>query len=65
MFDVSNFSREQIKKKKIVDKMTRNNLRADIAKGTKRIASQFDTDSDLKEMRKEFTKVTNQSIDEI
>jgi len=57
-FDFSNFTPIEKKKKKIVDKLIRNQLKVDVGKGTKKIAMQFDTDPDLKEMRKEYTHVT-------
>lgn len=56
-FDFKRYTASQRKKKKIVGKMNRNKLRAEIARGTKRMAKQFESDPDLKEMRAEYTQV--------
>lgn len=37
--------------------MKRNAFKVAILKGTTKVADEFDTDPDLKEMRKEYTKV--------
>ncbi|KAL4454661.1 hypothetical protein ABPG74_021866 [Tetrahymena malaccensis] len=55
-FDFHNFSIDQLKKKKVIDRMKRNAFRVEVLKGTTRVADAFEKDLDLFEMRKEFQK---------
>ncbi|KAL4499236.1 hypothetical protein ABPG72_006822 [Tetrahymena utriculariae] len=55
-FDFSYFTESMLRKKKVIDKMKRNALKAQILKGTQKPSDQFDTDHDIIEMRKEYTQ---------
>lgn len=55
-FDTRHLSKAAVKRKRVMDRLKRNNLKKDIEAGKKHVADLFTTDREILTMREIFTK---------